>query len=271
MTASPRTVAIAGFGAIGREVARRLDAGIPGFTLVAIAARDSAKAERNAATLRHRPRIESLAALPDLAQVIVECVPAAAFVDAVGPGLDAGRIVLTVSGAALLDHPEMAERARKSGGRLILATGALLGLDAVRAAAIGSITSVRLVTRKPPRSLAGAPYLEQQGISLDGLTQPLRVFAGSARDGARAFPANVNVAAALALAGIGPDLTQLEVWADPALTRNTHRIEVEADSARFSMAIENVPSEDNPGTGKITALSLIAALKDLDAPLRIGT
>src|SRR5258708_1508655 len=186
MTASPRTVAIAGFGAIGREVARRLDAGIPGFTLVAIAARDSAKAERNAATLRHRPRIESLAALPDLAQVIVECVPAAAFVDAVGPGLDAGRIVLTVSGAALLDHPEMAERARKSGGRLILATGALLGLDAVRAAAIGSITSVRFVTRKPPRSLARAPHLQQPGIRLDGLTPPPPVFARTPRHGAPA-------------------------------------------------------------------------------------
>ncbi|MBI1777807.1 MAG: aspartate dehydrogenase [Proteobacteria bacterium] len=271
MKASFRKVAIAGFGAIGREVARRLDAGIPGFELVAVAARDVAKAARNAATLRRPPRIEPLAALPELADVIIECVPAAAFVEAVGPALDLGRIVLTVSAAALLDHPEMVDRAAKSGGRLILATGALLGLDAVRAAAIGTISSVRMVTAKPPRSLAGAPYLKQQGIDVSQLTQPLRVFAGTAREGARAFPANVNVAAALALAGIGPDRTQLEVWADPALTRNTHRIEVEADSARFSMAIENVPSEDNPGTGKITALSLIAALRDLAAPLRIGT
>jgi aspartate dehydrogenase len=266
-----RRVAIAGFGAIGREVARRLDLGLPGLALTAVSARDREKAGRNAAALRAKPKVVGLAELPGLADVIVECVPAAAFAEAVGPALDLGRIVLTVSAAALLDHPEMTERARKSGGKLILATGALLGLDAVKAAAIGTITRVIHITRKPPKSLAGAPYLKAQGIDLAGLDQPLKVFAGSAREGAKAFPANVNVAAALSLAGIGPDRTQLEVWADPALTRNTHRIEVEADSARFSMAIENVPSEDNPGTGKITALSLIAALKDLDAPFRVGT
>jgi aspartate dehydrogenase len=97
------------------------------------------------------------------------------------------------------------------------------------------------------------------------------LFEGSAREGARAFPANVNVAAALGLAGIGPDETRLEVWADPTLERNTHRIEVEADSARFSMTIENVPSEENPRTGRITALSVIAALRRLVSPFSVGT
>ncbi len=97
------------------------------------------------------------------------------------------------------------------------------------------------------------------------------MFAGSARDGARGFPANVNVAAALSLAGIGPDRTQMEIWADPALTRNTHRIVVEADSARLTMMIENVPSEENPKTGKITALSTLALLRGLVSPLRVGS
>ncbi len=125
--------------------------------------------------------------------------------------------------------------------------------------------------RRPPAALAGAPYLEDHGISLDGLTRPLKVFEGSARDGARGFPANVNVAAALSLAGIGPDLTQLEIWADPGVTRNTHDIEVEADSAHFRMTIENVPTEENPGTGRITALSVIAALRGLVDPLKVGS
>jgi aspartate dehydrogenase len=97
------------------------------------------------------------------------------------------------------------------------------------------------------------------------------VFEGSAREGARGFPANVNVAAALSLAGIGPNRTRLEIWADPGLARNTHRIVVEADSARFEMQIENVPTEDNPRTGKITALSVIAALRALTATLRVGS
>ena len=97
------------------------------------------------------------------------------------------------------------------------------------------------------------------------------MFDGSARDGARGFPANVNVAAALALAGIGPDRTRLQIWADPTLERNTHTIKVDADSARFEMTIENVPSVEKPGTGRITALSMIAALEGLTSPLRIGS
>ena len=127
-----------------------------------------------------------------------------------------------------------------------------------------------MITRKPPRSLLGAPYLDANGISLDGLNGPKLVFSGTAREGAAGFPANVNVAAALALAGIGPDRTMMEIWADPSLDRNCHTVEVDSDSARFTLAIENVPSE-NPRTGRITALSVVAALRKLKTPLRIGT
>jgi aspartate dehydrogenase len=128
-----------------------------------------------------------------------------------------------------------------------------------------------MVTRKPPRGLEGAPYLVRNNISVESLSAPLKVFEGSAREGARGFPANVNVAAALSLAGIGADRTTLEIWADPGLTRNMHRIEVDADSARFAMSIENVPSEENPRTGRITALSVVAALRGLTSTLRVGT
>ena len=127
-----------------------------------------------------------------------------------------------------------------------------------------------MTTRKPPRGLLGAPYLEANGISVEGLNGPKLVFSGSARHGAAGFPANVNVAAALSLAGIGPDKTRLEIWADPALSRNTHRIEVDADTARFSMAIEGIPSE-NPRTGRIVPLSVIAALRGLVAEIKVGT
>src|SRR5271170_3252254 len=91
-----------------------------------------------------------------------------------------------------------------------------------------------------------------------------------ARGGA-GFPANVNVAAALALAGIGPERTTIEIWADPSVSRNVHMIEVEAEAARFSMQIENVPSAENPKTGRLTPLSVVAALKKLTSPLAIGT
>ena len=127
-----------------------------------------------------------------------------------------------------------------------------------------------MITRKPVTGLLGAPYLVENNIVIDDITEPKLIFRGSPRDAAIGFPANLNVAVALSLAGIGPDKTTLEIWADPTLTRNTHAIEVDADSAAFSMSIQNVPS-NNPKTGRITALSVISYLRKLHAPLRVGS
>lgn len=264
-------VGIGGFGAIGQAVARRLDAGMLGLRLVAVSARDSARAQERMAGFKSPVPVVPLAGLAALADVVVECAPAAVFREVAEPAIDAGRIFMPLSVGALLQHGDLIERAKATGARILAPTGALLGLDAVRAAAEGVIQSVTMVTRKPPAGLAGAPYLVERKISLDDLAAPLKVFDGTAREGAKGFPANVNVAAALSLAGIGPDRTRLEIWADPALKRNTHRIVVEADSCRFEMAIEGVPSVENPRTGKLTPLSVIAALRGLTSPLKVGT
>ncbi len=165
---------------------------------------------------------------------------------------------------------DLVDLARANGGRILIPTGALLALDAVNAANEGIIHSVTMTTRKPPNGLAGAPHLLRNAISVENLTEPKRVFEGTAREAARGFPANVNVAAALSLAGIGPDRTRIAIWADPTVTRNVHTIEVDSDSARFTMQIENIPSE-NPRTGRITALSVVALLRKLRSPLAVGT
>lgn len=265
-------VAIAGLGAIGTVVAERLDRGIEGLELVAASARDLEAARARLATRLSRPvPVLPPGELAGCADVIVECAPAAVFRSVALPAVRAGRILMPLSVGALLEHPDLVELARASGARILPPTGALLGLDAVRAAAEGTIHAVRMVTRKPPAGLAGAPYLVERGIELGALAAPLKVFEGTAREGARGFPANVNVAAALALAGIGPDRTRLEIWADPGLTRNTHTIEVEAEAASFTMTIANVPSADNPRTGRLTALSVVAALRRLTAPFAVGT
>lgn len=265
-------VGIAGLGVIGKSVARALALGIEGFELDSVigGTPDRTRDSLASMNLHDVPVVgpEELAARCD---VIVECAPTEAFLGIAAPALAAGRQIVTVSAAAILLHPEVVDLARAGGGRIILATGALLGLDAVRAAAQSEIFSVDMITRKPPRSLAGAPYLVANDIGVAGLVEPLRVFKGSAREGARGFPANVNVAASLALAGIGADRTTLEIWADPTRERNTHTIRVDADSVRFEMTIENIPTPEKPGTGKITALSVIAALRSLNTPLRIGT
>ena len=175
-----------------------------------------------------------------------------------------------LSVGAILVNEHLIELARKHGGQIVVPTGALLGLDAVAAAAEGKIHSVRMVTRKPVRGLAGAPYLAEHNIRIEDITKPLRIFEGTPREAAAGFPANLNVAVALSLAGIGPDRTRVQIWADPTVRRKVHRIEVDSDSARFSMSIENIPSE-NPRTGLITALSVIACLRKLRASLRVGT
>ena len=264
-------VAIGGFGAIGKVVAEQLDCGIEGLALAAVSARDRMRAEAAMAGFTRPVPVVPLAGLWEHADLIVECAPAAVLRELAEPALAHGRQLMVLSCGALLDNFDLVELARRHGGRVLVPSGALLGLDAVAAAAQGNISSVHMITRKPPQGLSGAPYLEQNAIDVAGLSEPKRVFAGTAREAARGFPANVNVAAALALAGIGPDRTTIEIWADPTVTRNVHRIEVEADAARFSLQIENVPSAENPRTGRLTALSVVAALKKLTSPLVVGT
>jgi aspartate dehydrogenase len=263
-------VAVGGLGAIGRVLARKLADGIPGLTLACAAAGDHAKARTWLDAERITCPLVEPEAFPTHADLAIECAPASALERICTPMLEAGKRVMVLSAGALIPRPQLVELAKARGGQIIVPTGALLGLDAVSAAAEGRIHSVRMITRKPPRGLAGAPYLEANGISVEGLNGPKRVFAGTARDGAAGFPANVNVAAALSLAGIGPDRTMMEIWADPSIDRNCHSIEVDSDSARFTLSIENIPSE-NPKTGRITALSVVAALRKLGAPLRVGT
>jgi aspartate dehydrogenase len=265
-----KNIAIAGLGVIGKTVARKLTQGLPGLALAAIATRDRAKAQAWLDREGISCPLVALDEVPAHADLVVECAPASILDRICRPMLTAGKQVMVLSSSALLPRPELVDLARAHGGQIIVPTGALIGFDAVSAAAEGTIHSVQMVTRKPPGGLAGAPYLVENGISMEGVTSALRVFKGSARDAAAAFPANVNVVAALSLAGIGPDRTTIEIWADPAVTRNCHQIKVDSDSASFTMAIENIPSE-NPKTGRITALSVIAALRKLTSPLQVGT
>jgi aspartate dehydrogenase len=264
-------VGIAGLGAVGLEVARRLiDGAVPGMVLAAVAVRDPAKARRALPQIGDMIALRTPAALADDCDIVVEALPPALFREVAIAAIDKGRILMPLSVAQLLENPDLTERAKAKGARILVPTGALLGLDAVRAAAEGTIHSVKMVTRKPPAGLEGAPHLTKNNISVAGLKEPKKVFEGTAREGARGFPTNVNVAAALSLAGIGPDKTMLEIWADPTVTRNTHTITVDADAMRFTMTIENVPSE-NPRTGKSVAPSTIAALRGLVSELKVGS
>jgi aspartate dehydrogenase len=268
---STTKLGIAGLGAIGRAIAQRVTRGeVPGVVLAGVTSGDRSKAQAFLKDIGSNAAVLSIDELAKAADFVIECAPAAVFRDIAVPVLSAGKKLMALSCGQILQNDDLIPLAEQHGGQIVVPTGALIGFDAVTAAAEGNIQSVVMTTRKPVKGLLGAPYLAKNNIDIAGITEPKRIFSGTARDAARGFPENVNVAAALSLAGIGPDRTTIEIWADPKLTRNTHKVVVEADSARFEMAIENVPSE-NPKTGRITGLSVIAALRKLHAPLRVGT
>ncbi len=265
-------IGIAGTGAIGANVARALDRGdVPGFALAGIAASRQDRLDELNAQLSVPVPGMSFDALAKNCDWVLEGLPPMLFRDLAQPVLSAGKALIVLSCSQLLEHQDLIAHARDHGARIIVPSGAMLGLDALKAAAIGEIQSVVIETRKPVAGLINAPYLAKAGIDLSDITGPVRVTEGSVTEVAREFPANVNVAAALSLAGIGPDRTRMEVWADPTLERNTHKVRVTSDSSDFTVAIQGRPSPENPATGLITPQSVIALLRARSATLQIGT
>lgn len=265
-------VGLAGFGAIGQRVAVEVARMVPELCLAAITSGDLERARvRAQALLQVAPPVVPLSELVVRSDLVVEAAPAAAFQEIATATLRAGKRLLAVSVGALLDrYSEYAHLAHRCGGRIYIPSGAIGGLDALAAAAVGQVETVTMVTRKPPRALAGAPYLEKHGIDVMALREPQVVFEGTAREACRGFPANVNVSAAVSLAGIGPDRTRVRIIADPGIDRNVHDVEVTGDFGRFAVHIENAPSE-NPRTGVLAAQSVIAMLRTLVSPVRVGT
>jgi aspartate dehydrogenase len=270
VSAAETRVSVAGLGAVGRELVRHLSDGIDGLALVAASAADHDKATRTLSQLGANVPVVALEDLEPVSDLVVECIPASLVPQLTESVVSAGKEIVMLSAGVLLTHPELVDLAERHAGKITVPTGALLGLDAVGAAAEGAIHSVKMISRKPPQGLAKAPHLERSGIDAGEVTEPTLAFSGSAREAAEGFPANLNIAAALALAGIGPELTQVEMWIDPTVTRNTHRVEVRSEAADFTLTIENVPSE-NPRTGRITALSVLRLLRKRAGALAVGT
>jgi aspartate dehydrogenase len=263
-------VGICGLGAIGRAVCRALDDGIPGLKLAGATARDRERGERFLRTLASPAPFLALDELVTASDLVVEASTQAHLQEIAPRALGAGKDLVVLSCGGLLGRQDWVALAEARRCRILVPSAAIAGLDGVKGARVGALTSVTMETRKPPRGLAGAPWIEQQRIDLDAITAETLVFEGPATDACRAFPANVNVLAALSLAGLGPERTRIRLFAVPGLTMNVHRISVVGEFGRLAIEIENVPSE-NPRTGKLSYLSTIALLRDLGAPLRVGT
>ncbi len=249
-------------GVIGRHVAEAVSRSIPGISLVGVSVRRPASAAGFP--------ILPLDRLVERSDLIVEAATQAALREFGPVVLAAGKHLMVLSVGALVGVlDEWARLAEKHGCRILVPSGAIAGLDGVKGAREGAITAVTMETRKPPRGLAGAPYIAEQRIDLDAITAETLIFEGPAARAVKAFPANVNVVAALSLAGVGPERTRIKIFAVPGQARNQHRITVEGEFGVLRIEVENVPSQ-NPRTGRLSYLSAIAMLRELGAPVQVG-
>lgn len=265
-----RTIGIVGCGAIGRALLKAVEAGKLAVGVAAVTSRTEKSARAFLSTLRDPPPYLDRAHVIANSDLIIEAAGGAVVPGLAGEVFAAGKDLMVISVGALLDHPEIIGKSRESGCRLLVPSGAIAGLDGIKSACAGQVSHVTITTRKPPEGLEGAPYLVEHKISLAGLSEEREVFSGTAREACRGFPANVNVSAAVSLAGLGPDRTRIRILAVPGLKRNCHDIEVEGEFGRLAVHIENVPSE-NPRTGRLTALSIIRSVQDAADSVRIGT
>jgi len=264
-----KSIGIVGCGAIGRALIEAVEARRLSVRIAGITSRTEKSARDFLSSFRNPPPYLTLRDLIEASDLVIEAAGGPVVPALASEVFGAGKDLMVISVGALLDHPDIMEKARRTGCRLFVPSGAIAGLDGIKSASVGQIKHVIHTTRKPPAGLDGAPYLVERGISLLGLKEEKEVFSGSAREACRGFPANVNVTAAVSLAGIGPDQTRVRIVAVPGLPRNCHDIDVEGEFGLLHVHIENIPSE-NPKTGKLTALSIIRAVQDVVDPVRIG-
>jgi aspartate dehydrogenase len=266
-----RKIGIVGMGTIGRAIARAIDRGQVEARLEAVTGRDLDKLRAFVATLASPPAVLPLADVVAKCDLVVEAATQQVLPELAPLVLGQGKDLMVLSIGGLLGQADWVELARRNGCHIYAPSGAIVGLDGVKGACAGEIRSITMETRKPPKGLAGPGYFTEQGIDLFALTEETLVYEGPAVEACRLFPANVNVLAALSLAGLGPERTRLKLYAVPGSERNVHDITVEGEHGRFAVHIEGIPSETNPRTGRLSYLSAIAMLKGLTATLRVGT
>jgi aspartate dehydrogenase len=203
--------------------------------------------------------------------IIVEAVNTIASKEVVLRSLSAGKTTLCMSVGRLLNDKALLKNVGRSKGTLLLPSGSIAGLDAVKAAGIIGIKSLTLTTTKPPRGFLGNAYIKEKGIDLAKIKRDTVLFNGPAEKAVSAFPQNINVAAALAIAAGPKTHVRVKIVASPKVTRNTHEIVASGPFGRITARTENEICPDNPKTSYLAVLSAIATLKAFGQRTKIGT
>lgn len=255
-----------GYGAIGVDVTRRvMSRQVPGVDVVTVLTRTPHSLPQGIIGTMELPTF-----LAQDLDLVIETAGQQAVRDFAVDIVTRGVSLAVVSVGALCDDAlshDLRQSAQTSGAKVYFPSCAIAGLDRIAAAHEGRLQSVRLVTRKPVAAWFSTEV--EKTVDLARVSEPLLIFSGTARVAARRFPESVNVSAALALAGVGMDATEVEVWIDPTLAMNTHAVAVEGDFGHFQFSVQNLPS-DNPKSGVVVAMSLMKLLRNLTDPFVVG-
>jgi aspartate dehydrogenase len=280
-------VGVVGCGAIGSEICKAIDRdeveghelGL-GMELKFLVDKHPEKIDQLCKSLKNGSDIiksdgTGLSGILDAVDLVIECASQAAVREFVIPALEKGKDVMILSVGALLCVEgllEEIERVSKEKGCVAyIPPGAVAGIDGLKSGAVAGMRSVELTTIKPPLGFKGNRYVAEKGIDLSSIEKEETLFVGPAKEAVKHFPENVNVAASLSLAGIGPEATGVKIVAKPSAGENVHEIEAEGTFGKLFVRVENVPSAANPKTSYLAALSAIATLKSISYPIRVGT
>lgn len=274
-------IGIIGCGTIGSELATFIEK-FKDVNIVALCDVDQEKAKKLAVQLNHKPnlvKVLNIDELINLSDLVIESASKYIVKEVAEKTFSAGKDLMIMSVGGLIGTEQdisepiskhIFKLAEKNNCKLYIPSGAICGLDGVNSASIGKINSVTLTTTKPPKALEGAPYIVKNKINLNTITAKTLIFEGSALEAVDAFPANINVAASLSIAGIGAEKTKVKIVADPNSSKNMHEIVVEGDFGKLTTTTENLPSPKNPKTSHLAVLSAIAMIKKISGNVKVG-
>jgi aspartate dehydrogenase len=267
-------IGIVGCGAIGSSLARSI---VSEFSknadLVSIYDTDMAKTYNLSSSLGTK-KIVALT-LEDLigdADLVIEATSLDASFGIAQKTISASKDIIILSVGGILERlQELKTLAEEKGARMFIPSGAICGIDGVKAASCVKINRVLLTTKKPPKAFLGSPYVLKRRIRLDNISEDTVIFEGNANMAIRAFPQNINVAATLSIAGIGPEKTIVRIIASPHITKNIHEIEIDSEAGNIFVRTENIPHPDNPKTSYLAALSALQTLRQIMSSVKTGT
>lgn len=266
-------IGLVGCGAIGSEIAKAIDKRFKdSASLVAILDIDEKKAKSLQNNLKEKPDILKIDGLIKKSDLVIEAASAKVSGQIAKKAVSAKKDIMIMStGGIIKNYSAIFNLAKKMGCKIYLPSGAICGIDGVKAALLGKIHKAELITRKPPVALFGAPFIEKNKIDLSKITSETVIFEGSAKEAIEGFPANINVSCTLSMAGIGFEKTRVKIVTSPEYKRNIHEVLVEGEFGKLITRTENTPSPNNPKTSYLAVLSAIATLRQILEPVKIGT